>query len=139
MLKIKFSDTDATEIAYLNAIETEEYFGGSSRRTLTFELARDAVDIETLDKLCTEDNCSIITLTNDEMGATNVHEGYVLKLKVGVEPKLVQTETPDSPAMYEDRIIVKLGKRTYIEQQLKTILNAKAETVSPALIEGGAE
>lgn len=139
MLKIKFSDTDATEIEYLDAIETEEYFGGSSRRTLTFELARYAANLETLDRLCTEDNCAVLTLSNNEVGATNVFEGYVLKLKVGVESVKVQQETPETPALYEDRIIVKLGKRTYIEQQLKTILNAQAETVSPALIEGGAE
>ena len=115
-LKLKFAD--GTEQPYLTALETEEYWNGSSRRTLTFQLARDAANLETLDGLCTEQNLAQLELTNDEMGITNVYEGYVLKLKVGVEPVLVSAETPDAPAVYEDRIILKLGKRTYIEQQL---------------------
>lgn len=114
-LKIIFSDTEKTEQVYLQALETEEYYNGSSRRTLTFDIARDATNIEALDVLCsTEDNVARLELVNEEMGATNFYDGYVLKLKVGVEPKLVDPETQT----YEDRVVLKLGKRTYIEQKL---------------------
>ena len=115
-LKIKFNGGE--DLPYLSALETEEYWNGSSRRTLTFQLARDAANLEELDGLCTEQNLAQLELINDEMGATNVYEGYQLKLKVGVEPVLVSAETPEAPAAYEDRIVLKLGKRTYIEQQL---------------------
>ena len=115
-LKLKF--VDGTEQPYLTALETEEYYTGASRRTLTFQIARNAADLETLDSLCTEQNLTRLELTNDEMGVTNIYEGYVLKLKVGVEPVLVSAETPEAPAVYEDRIVLKLGKRTYIEQML---------------------
>lgn len=111
--KVKFADN--TEIAYLFATETEEYFNGASRRTLTFEMARDAYNLEKLDTLCgTENNVATLTLINEDEGVTNIYEGYVLKLKVGVEPILVDAETNT----YEDRIVLKMGKRTYIEQQL---------------------
>lgn len=114
-LKIIFSDTGKTEQGYLQALETEEYYNGSSRRTLTFDIARDAADIEALDVLCSaEDNVARLELVNEEMGATNFYDGYVLKLKVGVEPKLIDPETQT----YEDRVVLKLGKRTYIEQKL---------------------
>lgn len=117
-LKVKFADSDKTEIVYLNAIETEEYYNGSSRRTLTFEMESDAYDLAKLNALCgTESNVAALTLTNEKSAVTNIYEGYVLKLKVGVEPKLVNAETNT----YEDRIILKLGKRTYIEEKLHAL------------------
>ena len=115
-LKIKF--IGGAEQAYIKALETEEYYNGSSRRTLTFEMERNAVNLEELDALCTEENLAKLELINEEENVTNLYEGYVLKLKVGVEPILVTAETPDAPAAYEDRVILKVGKRTYIEEQL---------------------
>lgn len=127
-LNMKFAD--GSTYRYLKAIETEEFWNGSARRTLTFELARDAANLEQLDAACTEQNTARLELTNDDVtltdaqgkekrgSVTNIYEGYVLKLKLGVEPVLVETETGDTPASYEERIIVKLGKRTYIEEQL---------------------
>ena len=111
-LKIRFADK--TEVAYLNAVETEEYFNGASRRTLTFDIARDAVGLDALDALCTEENCTRLELINEEDGITNIYEGYVLKLQLGVAPVLVDAEMQ----AYEDRIKLKLGKRTYMEQKL---------------------
>lgn len=114
-LKIIFSDPEKTEQAYLDALETEEYFNGASRRTLTFEIARSAANLEKLDVLCsTEDNVQRLELVNEEEDVTNIYEGYVLKLKVGTEQRLIDPETQT----YEDRIVLKLGKRTYIEQRL---------------------
>ena len=116
-LKIKFADSKHTEVEYLNAIESEEYFNGASRRTLTFDIARDAIGLDALDALCTEDNCKKLELINEEEGITNIYEGYVLKLKIAVEPVLVDAEKQT----YEDRIKLKLGKRTYIEEQLHAL------------------
>ena len=122
MLKIIFNDKKKTEIEYLTAFETEEYFNGGSRRTLSFDIAKTATGLDALDTLCTEDNCAKLELVNDavtdENGdvqtVTNIYEGYVLKLKVGIESVLVDAEKQT----YEDRIKLKLGKRTYIEQKL---------------------
>lgn len=122
MLKIIFSDKKKTEVEYLNALETEEYFNGSSRRTLTFDIDKTATGLDALDALCTEANCAKLELVNDavtdENGetqtVTNIYEGYVLKLKVGVESVCTDVEKQ----VYEDRIKLKLGKRTYIEQKL---------------------
>lgn len=110
--KIRFANK--TEVAYLNAIETEEYWNGASRRTLAFDIARDAVGLDALDNLCTEDNCTKLELINEDEDVTNIYEGYVLKLKLAVEPVLVDAEK----RTYEDRIKLKLGKRTYLEEKL---------------------
>ena len=124
MLKIKIANT---AFEYLNALETEEFFNGSSRRTLTVTCAPDAISIDELNALLTEENLASVTLVNTSAGTdeegnaltvTNVYDGYVLKLSCGIRNELVQTETPDSAAVYADRLVFKLGKRTYIEEQL---------------------
>lgn len=136
MLKIKIAET---EIHYLNAFETEEFFNGASRRTLTVTCAPDAISVDTLNALLTEENLASVRLTNtegipvtvvDDMGQTvvdhydpivTIHEGYVLKLSCGIQNMLVKAETTDSAAVYEDRLVFKMGKRTYIEQMLKEL------------------
>ena len=122
MLKINISNT---EFEYMNALETEEFFNGSSRRTLTVTCAPDAISIDALNALLTEEHLASISLTNDGSGeeggaqaVTNIYDGYVLKLFCGIRSELVQAETPDSAAVYADRLVIKLGKRTYIEEQL---------------------
>lgn len=115
MLKAKIG---TIEMEYLDAIETEEYYNGASRRTLTLTCAPDAISIDALNALLTEENLASITLYNEESGISNVYDGYVLKLSCGIKSELVQAETPDRAAVYEDRLVIKLGRRTYIEEQL---------------------
>lgn len=124
MLKIKIANT---EIEYLSAVETEEFYNGASRRTLTLTCAPDAASLDALNALLTEENLASVTLVNTSAGTdeegnaltvTNVYDGYVLKLSCGIRNELVQTETPDRAAVCEDRLVFKLGKRTYIEEQL---------------------
>lgn len=124
MLKINIANT---EFEYLNALETEEFYNGASRRTLTVTCAPDTIDLTGLNALLTEENLASIALTNDSAGTdeegraqvvTNIYDGYVLKLFCGIRSELVQAETPDSVAVYADRLVIKLGKRTYIEEQL---------------------
>lgn len=130
-MKIRFKN--GKEIDYINAIETEEYFNGSNRRTLTFECDVNSVSVDELNNtLSSEENVNELTLINEPLSMLlpegeelmqsqplqNIYNGYVLKLKCGIESKLVSTETTETQAVYEDRIIFKLGKRTYIEEQL---------------------
>ncbi len=120
MLTAKFKNNSTVD--YLSALETEEFWGGSSRRTLAFECAPDAMSVDELnDLLSDEDNTADIELHNSETGAEAIHSGYQLKLKVAIEPVLVHQETPEGAAVYVDRLLFKLGKRTYIEQQLKAL------------------
>ncbi|MEG2939439.1 MAG: hypothetical protein RR829_04355, partial [Oscillospiraceae bacterium] len=107
---------------YKSALETEEFWGGSSRRTLTFECAANAVGLDTLNTLLsTESSAESLELSNTESGTTNIYDGYVLKLELGIKSVLIAAESPGTPSKYEDRLIFKLGKRTYIEQQLRML------------------
>lgn len=117
-MNIKF--TNDINFEYLNALETEEYFNGASRRTLTFECEVGVISVDELNTLLSnEANTATITLTNGDV--TNIYDDYVLKLKCGIENKLNSEETPEAQAVYEDRLVFKLGKRTYIEEQLKRL------------------
>ena len=130
-MNIKFANGKNFE--YLNAVETEEYYNGASRRTLTFEAEVGDIGVDELNGILSdENNTKSITLTGDEVAVTdaegnptgeytravNIYDGYVLKCKCGIENKLVQAETPETAAVYADRIIFKLAKRTYIEEML---------------------
>ena len=114
------------EVTYLDAIETEEFWGGSSRRTLTFTCAADAVSIDALNAILSDTantetlalQGAVVTPEGKEQAVTNLYEGYTMKLSVGIDSVLVQPESPDSAAVYADRLVFKLGRPTFIEQQL---------------------
>lgn len=107
------------QLPYLDAIETEEYWGGSNRRTLTFTCAADAVSVDALNAILSDSsNTQHLSLRNEELDVTNVYDDYVMKLKVGIDKELTQPEGPNEPAQYVDRLVFKLGKPTYIESQL---------------------
>ena len=117
-MNIKFEN--GTNFEYLNALEAEEYFNGSSRRILTVECAVGAIRIDDLNNVLSDEaNTAKIELSSEDV--TNIYDDYVLKLKCGIENRLVFAETPEAPAVYEDRLVFKLGKCTYIERQLKKL------------------
>ena len=133
-MNIKFLNGENLE--YINAVEKEEYFNGANRRTLSVECAVGVISVDELNVLLSDEaNTKSLTLTGDVVEifdakgnptgetthAVNIYDGYVLKAKCGIENRFIAAETPDSPALYEDRIVFKLGKRTYIEEQLKRL------------------
>ena len=125
---------NGAEVTYLDAIETEEFWGGSSRRTLTFTCAADAVSIDALNAILSDTantetlalQGAVVTPEGKEQAVTNLYEGYTMKLSVGIDSVLVQPESPDSAAVYADRLVFKLGRPTFIEQQL-ALLGLAAE------------
>ena len=121
-LKVKFANI--AEIEYLTALETEKYWNGSTRRTLNIECSADAMDANALNEILNDEaNTATLTLSNTETGTENIYDGYVLKLKVSTEQVLVNRETNE----YESRIFLKLGQRTFIEEQIKQILSTQTQ------------
>lgn len=117
MLVAKFEN--GTSLPYLQAQETEEKWNGSTRRMLTLTCTSDAMPVDALNILMSDTaQTNEITLENTEEGVQNVYSGYVLKLEVGVKRTLTQAETPETAARYADRLVCRLGRRTYIEEQL---------------------
>lgn len=116
-MKIVFGN--GQELAYLNAVETEEFWGGSNRRTLRFTCEAGAMGVDALNTLLNDTaNTASLTLHNAELEVTNIYEGYTMKLQVGIDRVQLQPQTAQQPATYGDRLIFKLGQPTYIEAQL---------------------
>lgn len=112
-------------LPYNDAIEKEEYYNGASRRTITFECEPDVIGLDEINNLLSvESNLATIKCENIETGQqtiTNFYDNYVLKLQAGIEKRLISSETPDRPAVYGDKLIFKIGMRTYTEHQLKKL------------------
>ncbi len=111
---------DGTTLPYTEAVEAEEYWNGASRRTLTLTAAADAASLDALTAALTEENLATLTLVNDDAAApaTNVYNGYVLVLACGVQSVQIAAQTADTEAAFASRLVLKLGKHTYIEAQL---------------------
>lgn len=119
-LKVKFAD--GTSCEYISCTAQSEFWGGAQRQTLTFTIARDAVGLEDLDTITTGDNLERLELTAEGAGEagediTNIYDGYSLRLKLGVEPVLLDEATQT----YAPQVVLHLGKRTVQEEQIRSI------------------
>ena len=130
-MKIVFEN--GKELDCIDVIEREELCIGSSRYALTVMCEQDAISLDTLNAIISEtaniaDLLVVGTMIEEkvehgELVQTTIpaeknYEGYTMKLSVGIEKVLVQPESPDAAAMYADRLVFKLGRPTFIEQQL---------------------
>ena len=117
MLKLKLQS--GFEMPYESAVEAEDFVGGTNRRTLTITAAAAAAPLNVLEQQLNEQNLATITLENTEKAITNSLAGFVLRHEFGLKNFAAQRESELAPAVYEDKIVIVLGKRTYIEAELK--------------------
>lgn len=110
MHKIKIANT---EFEYLSAYETSENYNNEMRRTLTVTCEAGVIGLTELNALLTKDNLASIELSNDEFGITDYCDGYTIKLECGIKRVLMQAESHDGAAVYEDRLVFKLGRINY--------------------------
>ena len=133
-MKITFKN--GSELNCIEAVEHEEFCLGSNRHVLTVICEQDAISLDALNAILGDTaNAKTVSIENmvqeekvvngnlvvTEIPVEKPYEGYTMKLKVGVEPALVQPEGPDSAAVYADRLVFKLGRPTFIEQRLAAI------------------
>ena len=117
---LKMTLQDGTSLPYTEAVEAEEYWNGASRRTLTITAQAGAASLDALTAALREENLAQVTLSSDDAAApaVNVYNGYVLVLACGLQSVQTAAETADTQAAYEKRLVLRLGKRTYLEEQL---------------------
>ena len=89
---------------------------GASRDVLNFIFYADA-GMETLDAAFTEAACENITIVGDD-GSEAIHKGYTIRAGLTKASVKVAEATTDTDAVYEDRITVSMGQRTYTETKL---------------------
>ncbi len=116
-MQVKFGNDKV--VPYDMAIETEEYYNGSSRRTITFDCPAANLSVDEVNRiLSVEGNVESLRLVDDAGVTQNTYDGYVIKMECGFVTKEIARETSDAPAQYAEVLRFKLGKRTYIESML---------------------
>lgn len=103
------------ELAPLSVIGGRKNVQGANRDTLTFVFPAD-MDMAELDSIFSTANCESITI-EDETGSY-IHKGYTVRGELSKTSVCTVAETEETPAVYEDRINVVMGQRTYTEKQM---------------------
>lgn len=116
------------ELNPLSVIGGRKNVQGASRDTLTFVFPGD-LDMAELDGIFAAKNCEHITV-EDESGAY-IHKGYTVWGELSKATVCVSAETEEAPAVYEDRIHVVMGQRTYTEAKM-----AEMEEALNMILEG---
>ena len=104
-----------TELTPINVIGGRKNVQGASRDTLTFVFPGD-MDIAELDGIFTAQNCESVTIEGED--GAYIHKGYTIRGELSKTTVCTVAETEETAAVYEDRINVVMGQRTYTEKQI---------------------
>lgn len=121
-----------TELAPINVIGGRKNVQGANRDTLTFVFPGD-MNMAELDGIFTAPNCESITVENET--GSYIHKGYTVRGELSKTTVCVSAETEESPAVYEDRINVVMGQRTYTESQLASLTDTVDVLVMESLLD----
>ena len=116
------------ELNPINGVGGRKNVQGASRDTLTFIFPAD-MSMAELDSIFSTKNCQSITV-EDETGAY-IHKGYTVRGELSKVTVCVSGETEEAPAVYEERIHVVMGQRTYTEAKM-----AEMEEALNMILEG---
>lgn len=95
---------------------------GASRDVLNFIFPKEA-GMEALDTAFTEAACANINIVGDD-GSEAIHKGYTVRAGLSKAAVKVTEATTDTDAVYEDRITVSMGQRTYAETRMQEMEDA---------------
>lgn len=94
---------------------------GATRDTLSFAFSAET-SMDELDTIFTAENCETITVVEGEN--QYVHNAYTVRAELKREPVMVTPATESTEAVYENRVVVAMGQRTYAESQLAEMKEA---------------
>lgn len=109
------------ELTPITVVGGKKNVQGATRDTLTFVFPAD-MGMAELDSIFTAKNCESITLESvDDQGkpVINIHKGYTVRGELSKAVVRIADETEEAPAVYEERINVVMGQRTYTEKQME--------------------
>lgn len=126
---MKITLTNGMELTPIVVTGARRNVHGASRDALTFVFPASA-GMESVDALFTAANCENITIEEDG-GAAYIHNAYTVRAALSKESVEVTPATEETEAVYEDRIMVTMAQRTYIESQIASL----TETVDVLVME----
>lgn len=120
------------ELTPINIIGGRKNVQGANRDTLTF-IFPGHMSMAELDEVFSVVNCESITV-EDETGSY-IHKGYTVRGELSKISVCTSVEKDEDAAVYEDRINVVMGQRTYAESQLAWLTDAVDILVMESLME----
>jgi hypothetical protein len=111
--------TDGTELNLIMVTGAASYVQGANRDTLSFIFPA-FENMMLLDMVFSAANCETITIVGDD-GSMSIHKAYTVRAKMEKSVVDVTPATPETEAVYEERITVAMAQRTYAESQLAAL------------------
>lgn len=119
---------NGAELAPITVTGEKRTVQGASRDVLSFVFPADT-SMDELDSIFTAENCESIAIVDGD--SKYVHNAYTVRAELKREPVMVTPATESEAAIYENRVIVSMGQRTYTESQI-----AETQAALNALLKG---
>lgn len=91
---------------------------GAYRDILNFVFP-EGTSMDELDNAFTAANCESVAIVGDD--GEYIHKAYTVRACLKRELVEVEPETPESEAVYENRVFVAMGQRTYSESLIASL------------------
>lgn len=126
-MKIIFAN--GTELHPIVVTGASRHFQGATRDALTFVFPA-TEDMTALDAAFSSAACESINIVGDD-GTEAIHKAYTIMVELCKKPLEVTPATAETEAAWEERILVTMAQRTYMETQM-----ANMEATMAALLIG---
>lgn len=117
-MKIKLGNNQELDVLVVNA--NIQYIQGSQRDVLDFHIEKGLYSFEELERLFVPENTDKIYIITDK-GTEYLHEGYTLRIGIGLERHLTQAQNETENQEY---ISVKLAQKTCQEKTVEQLQDA---------------
>lgn len=100
-----------------------DFWNNANRPIAVFMFDPSNVSVDTLNTVISDEvntNLIIVQRAVEESAPQLVTEleKHNLKVSIILQPVLISEETPDAPAEFQDKIVLRLARRTYTEQYI---------------------
>ena len=119
---------NGTELSPITLTGAKRTVQGATRDVLSFVFPAET-SMDELDSIFTAKNCEVITITEAEN--QYVHKAYTVRAELKREPIMVAPATENTAEVYENRVVISMGQRTYAETQI-----AEMKAAMDALLTG---
>lgn len=106
---------NGTELSLITLTGAKRTVQGATRDVLSFVFPAET-SMDELDSIFTAKNCETITVVNGENQF--IHKAYTVRAELKREPVMVAPATENTAEVYENRVVVSMGQRTYAETQI---------------------
>lgn len=119
---------NGTELSPITLTGAKRTVQGATRDVLSFVFPAET-SMDELDSIFTAKNCETITVVNGENQF--IHKAYTVRAELKREPIMVAPATENTAEVYENRVVISMGQRTYAETQI-----AEMKAAMDALLTG---